>query len=306
MRAAVALVLSSALHSAAFGGVLAQTLGAPTVEDEPVEASAGWDSWGSVDVELEGADPGVESAPSAGDPSPSAGDDSESESDTAAAPASPPEGSTVIAAAPSPASEAAAPKQARATKPVAKRRARARATAAAAGAGRSGPVADGSLPASPAPGIGDAERSSLLKDFVWVVSSVNTRDDAWHQLPRGPAGRIELKLRVDVEGRVVASEVSRGAPEHLQRLWTRTRQVLQQGRFAPRPGTPHAEGHLKLLLEARILDEAPEQTSTSDPMTPVAYGQTPPRAGRPGRAYFRFPSGRAVEILVHEVGAERR
>jgi hypothetical protein len=179
--------------------------------------------------------------------------------------------------------------------------------ARASAAGAAGPLADSSTPASPAPGIGSAERSSLLKDFVWVVSSVNARDDAWHRLPAGPAGKLRLRLTLNVEGRIVGSAVLGSAPEHLERLWGRTRLALARGRFAPRPEAATAEGQLELTLEARVLDEAAEQSETSDPLSPVAYSQTPPTRERPGRAYFRFPSGRAVEILVRETGdASRR
>jgi hypothetical protein len=166
-----------------------------------------------------------------------------------------------------------------------------------------GPLADSSTPASSAPGIGSAERSSLLKDFVWVLSSVNARDDAWHRLPAGPAGKLRLRLTLNVDGRIVGSSVLGTAPDHLQRLWGRTRLTLERGRFAPRPESPTAEGHLDLSLEVRVLDEPAEATDTSDPLSPVAYSQTPPAKGRPGRAYFRFPSGRAVEILVREADA---
>jgi hypothetical protein len=259
----------------------------PEIED--VQPSAGWDSWG-IDVALEPSEGSAPSEVVASDDTPAADTPDEVTGGNAAQGAGTPETETgAIATAP----RSAPPKKQRRTATVAAR---------ASAAGASGPVADSATPASSSPGIGSAERSSLLKDFVWVVSSVNARDEAWHRLPAGPAGKLRLRLTLNVDGRIVGSSVLGSAPEHLERLWGRTRLTLARGRFAPRPDAATAEGTLELTLEARLLDEAPEASETSDPLSPVAYSQTPPTRGRPGRAYFRFPSGRAVEILVRETG----
>jgi hypothetical protein len=281
------LGLSLALHVAPVLSVYLVQRAALAPPQESAEQSAGSDAWG-IDVALEpseGADPSeTEAEPS----TPPRESPTESESEM---------GARSLAAAEASTGEVVSPPR---TAPSRRPRRPATVTARASAPGSTGPLADSAAPASSAPGIGSAERSSLLKDFVWVVSSVNARDEAWHRLPAGAAGKLRLRLTLNVEGRIVGSSVLGAAPEHLLRLWGRTRLALERGRFAPRPESPTAEGQLELTLEARILDEAPEQSETSDPLSPVAYSQTPPSRDRPGRAYFRFPSGRAVEILVRE------
>jgi hypothetical protein len=284
LRSTLASVLSLTLHGAPVLGVyLVQRSTEP--RDASLEQSAGWDAWG-IDVALEPSE-GAEASAGEAQPNPAATEAVADGDAHGAERGSISEASEHGVATPRP----TAPRRARRPTTVAAR---------ASAPGRGGPLADSNMPASSSPGIGSAERSSLLKDFVWVVSSVNSRDDAWHQLPRGPAGKLRLRLTLNVDGRIVSGAVLGSPPEHLARLWGRTRLVLERGRFAPRPDSPTAEGHLDLTLEARILDEPPEATDTSDPLTPVAYSQTPPSHDRPGRAYFRFPSGRAVEILVRE------
>lgn len=293
-RSSVALALSLALHLSPLLAYQLSRLAQPPPEAE-TQSSAGWDSWG-IDVALEPSE-GSTASQAQPDDDGSVTDEPEGDSrDAVAAASSAPEAKQgVVVTAPR---SAPTKRQRRVATTVAAR---------ASAAGSTGPVADSAMPASSSPGIGSAERSSLLKDFVWVVSSVNARDEAWHRLPPGPAGKLRLRLTLNVDGRIVSSSVLGSAPDHLQRLWGRTRLTLERGRFAPRPESPTAEGQIELTLEARLLDEAPEASETSDPLSPVAYSQTPPTHERPGRAYFRFPSGRAVEILVRDNGdASRR
>jgi hypothetical protein len=288
----VALALSLVLHLSPLLAYQLSRLQRPPPDDD-AQPSAGLDSWG-VDVALEPSEGSSPSEAQTSDDGPAAEKQDGAEREAAAPSTSTDEAENgAVVAAP----RRAPPKRQRKPATVAAR---------ASAAGAAGPLADSSTPASSAPGIGSAERSSLLKDFVWVVSSVNARDDAWHRLPAGPAGKLRLRLTLNVEGRIVGSSVLGPAPEHLERLWGRTRLALARGRFAPRPESATAEGQLELTLEARVLDEAAEQSETADPLSPVAYSQTPPTRERPGRAYFRFPSGRAVEILVREAGDARK
>lgn len=283
----MALALSAALHLSPLLAYQLSRLQQPPAEDE-AQPSAGLDAWG-IDVALEPSEGSAASEAQTSDDGPAT---EEHQGDARAAAT----GSSTAEA--ENGAVVTAPRRA----PAKRQRRTATVAARASAAGAAGPVADSSTPASSAPGIGSAERSSLLKDFVWVVSSVNARDEAWHRLPPGAAGKLRLRLSVNAEGRIVGSSVLGSAPEHLERLWGRTRLTLARGRFAPRPESTTAEGEIELTLEARVLDEAPEQSETSDPLSPVAYSQTPPTRERPGRAYFRFPSGRAVEILVRETG----
>jgi hypothetical protein len=253
----------------------------------------GSDAWG-VDVSLEPSEPASAATEEAGAASPEPAE-SESTPREAAVLSAPPEPGASDAPLPTP------PKPRDAARP---RRAQS-ASAAAAAPGNGGPLADAHVPASSAPGIGNAARSSLLKDFVWVLSNVNSRDEAWHRLPVGPAGQIKLSLSLNEDGRIVESSVIGSAPAHMLRVWERTRATLERGRFAPRPESTVLDGRITVVLETRLSQESPEQTDTSDPLSPVAYAQTPASGERPGRAYFRFPSGRAVEILVRAVDRAR-
>ncbi len=141
--------------------------------------------------------------------------------------------------------------------------------------------------------------------FTRAIPAATPGDEDWQLLPPGRVGTIGVELRVDEGGKVGAAQRWQARPrdpappEVLWRMVQRTMLLLRAGQFAL--SGSNAPGIERLLIEVEITQGAPEGSGESVVVQKRFDGASP---GRPGRAYFRFGSGRAVEAKVTIVPAE--
>jgi hypothetical protein len=141
--------------------------------------------------------------------------------------------------------------------------------------------------------------------FTRAIPAATPGDEDWQLLPPGRVGTIGVELRVDEGGKLGAAQRWQprprdpAPPEVLWRMVERTLLLLRAGQFAL--SGSNAPGIERLLIEVEITQGAPEGSGESVVVQKRFDGASP---GRPGRAYFRFGSGRAVEAKVTIVPAE--
>ncbi len=135
--------------------------------------------------------------------------------------------------------------------------------------------------------------------FTHAIPPATRGDGAWRELPVGLVGVVRVELTIDAKSHVTDAKPlppRRGEPPLppvLERMVSRTVLLLRAGEFAL-SGSNSAGSEL-LAVEVRLRDEPPDE----DPHGVVLHydfdGATP---GHPGRAYFRYDTGRAVEAKV--------
>lgn len=144
--------------------------------------------------------------------------------------------------------------------------------------------------AAPFGGIdaGAPQIRNLSRAFTRAIPAASTRDPAWRRLPLGDAGTVRVTLAVDAAGHLRPPRFHGEPPAHLERLVERTVLALRGGRFALEGGhRSEEELVLRVTLSERRFAEGP-----------LELGFEAPRPGRPGKAYFRLPGGRFVEVRV--------
>jgi hypothetical protein len=183
-------------------------------------------------------------------------------------------------------------------------------TSAAAPTSASGSEA----PTSGAPAAGTFGQEGLAPGvrrlgyaFTRAIPAATPADAEWHELPAGHVGTIRIELEVDENnrlGEVLRWQARAGEPAPpaiLQRLVERTLILLRAGQFAlsgsNQPGTE------RLVIDVQLRDGAAEGEGARVVVQKGFEGATP---GHPGRAHFRYGSGRAVEAKVTIVPAAPR
>lgn len=135
--------------------------------------------------------------------------------------------------------------------------------------------------------------------FTRAIPAATPADPAWRDLPAGHVGTIHIQLSVDSDNRLGAVERWRArpgeppAPAVLERLVERTLLLLRAGQFAL-SGSNHP-GTERLTIDVTLRDEAAEDEATDNVVQKRFEGASP---GRPGKAYFRYGTGRAFEAKV--------
>jgi hypothetical protein len=179
------------------------------------------------------------------------------------------------------------------------------ATAASAVAARDG--AESTAPSAPgsfgAEGLPPGVRR-LGYGFARAIPVATPADEAWKELPAGLVGTIRIEITVAENNRVDGMQVlppRRGEPAThpaLQRMAQRTLLQLKVGQFAL-SGSNEA-GKERLAIEVRLRDSDPDEDANG---LVVQKGFEGARPGQPGRAYFRYDTGRWFEAKVTIVTA---
>lgn len=182
---------------------------------------------------------------------------------------------------------------------------------AAAASGASSP-SDGASAAAPAAGTFGQEGLApgvrrLGYAFTRAIPAATPADSEWHELPPGPVGTVRIELEVDENNRLGELRLWQARagepppPPILKRMVERTLILLRAGQFAL--SGSNQPGSERLLIEVVTRDEGAEDGAESVVVQKRFDGASP---GRPGTAYFRYGTGRAVEAKVTIVPAARR
>lgn len=164
------------------------------------------------------------------------------------------------------------------------------ATAAAPGAPAAGSFGSEGLP----PGV-----RRLGYAFTRAIPVATPADATWRELPVGAVGTIRISLSVDEQGRLGELEHWQGRPGEpkppaaLERMVQKTVLLLRAGQFAL--SGSNQPGSERLLIEVQLRDEAPEAEATEEVVQKKFEGAAP---GRPGKAYFRYGTGRVFEAKI--------
>jgi hypothetical protein len=135
--------------------------------------------------------------------------------------------------------------------------------------------------------------------FTRAIPAASPADAAWRELPVGHVGTIRIELEIGPDNRLGALkrwQVRPGEPAPpavLERMVERTLILLRAGQFAlSGSNQPGAE---RLVIDVSIRDDAPDDEGADVVVQKKFEGAAP---GRPGKAYFRYGTGRAVEAKV--------
>ncbi|HEX2871177.1 MAG TPA: hypothetical protein VHP33_07975 [Polyangiaceae bacterium] len=135
--------------------------------------------------------------------------------------------------------------------------------------------------------------------FARAIPVATPSDSAWRELPAGHVGTIRIELTVDDGNRLGPLKywhARPGEPEPpavLQRMVERTLILLRAGQFAL--SGSNDTGSERITIDVTLRDEAADEEGA-----PVVVQLTHEAAalGHPGRAYFRYGTGRAVEAKI--------
>jgi hypothetical protein len=135
--------------------------------------------------------------------------------------------------------------------------------------------------------------------FTRAIPAATPADPEWRELPAGHVGTIRIALKVDGNNRLGALERWQARPGEpappavLQRMVERTLVLLRAGQFAL--SGSNEPGSERLIIDVTLLDEAAEDEPTSNVVQKRFDGASP---GHPGKAYFRYGTGRAFEAKI--------
>lgn len=136
--------------------------------------------------------------------------------------------------------------------------------------------------------------------FTRAIPAATPADSAWQELPAGHVGTIRIELEVDESNRLGALKRWQARPGEpappavLQRLVERTLILLRAGQFAL--SGSNQPGSERLTIDVTLQDEAADADSAPGDVVQKKFDGAAP--GRPGKAYFRYGSGRAFEAKV--------
>jgi hypothetical protein len=135
--------------------------------------------------------------------------------------------------------------------------------------------------------------------FTRAIPVATPADSAWRDLPAGHVGTIRIELEVGDGNRLGALKRWQGRPGEpappavLERLVERTLILLRAGQFAL--SGSNQPGSERLVIDVQLRDEAAEDEPVTDVVQRKFDGASP---GHPGKAYFRYGTGRAFEAKV--------
>ncbi|RYZ05128.1 MAG: hypothetical protein EOO73_21215 [Myxococcales bacterium] len=135
--------------------------------------------------------------------------------------------------------------------------------------------------------------------FTRALPAATPADPEWRELPAGHVGTIRIALTVDENNRLGAVERWQSRPGEptppavLQRMVERTLVLLRAGQFAL--SGSNQPGSERLVIDVTLRDEAAEDEPTETVVQKRFDGASP---GRPGKAYFRYGTGRAFEAKI--------
>jgi outer membrane biosynthesis protein TonB len=176
------------------------------------------------------------------------------------------------------------------------------------------PATGSEAPTSGAPAAGTFGQEGLAPGvrrlgyaFTRAIPAATPADAEWRELPAGRVGTIRIELTIDANNRLGAMKRWQARPGEpappaiLQRMVERTLILLRAGQFAL--SGSNQPGEERLVIDVQLRDEAAEGEGESMVVQKGFVGAAP---GRPGRAHFRYGSGRAFEATVTIVPAGPR
>ena len=124
-------------------------------------------------------------------------------------------------------------------------------------------------------------------------------DAAWRELPVGHVGTIRVELTVDDTNHLGELKLWQSRPGEaeppavLRRMVDRTLILLRAGQFAL--SGSNQPGRERLVIDVSLRDDAADDDGSE---TVVNKGFDGATLGHPGRAHFRYGTGRAFEAKV--------
>jgi hypothetical protein len=129
--------------------------------------------------------------------------------------------------------------------------------------------------------------------FAQTLPMAVSPDEGWKALPVGAAGHLDLRVRVDPDGHVVADPIDPRVAQHWRALVDRMLPMLRSGRFAF--STTQAGGVALLHLTATVSKVDPD---AHGPGTVFGLGNDPAAPGVPGRGYWTLDNGKHYEVVI--------
>jgi hypothetical protein len=176
----------------------------------------------------------------------------------------------------------------------------------AAAAAPAASAAPGSEATNSAPAAGTFGQEGLAPGvrrlgyaFTRAIPAATPADEAWRELPAGHVGTIRIELEVDENNRLGALKRWQARPGEpappavLERMVQRTLLLLRAGQFAL--SGSNQPGSERLIIDVTLRDEAADEDGTANVVNKGFDGATP---GHPGRAHFRYGTGRTFEAKV--------
>ena len=170
----------------------------------------------------------------------------------------------------------------------------------------SAPASGSEAPTSGAPAAGTFGQEGLAPGvrrlgyaFTRAIPAASPADAAWRELPAGHVGTIRVELAVDESNHLGELKLWQARPGEapppavLKRMVERTLLLLRAGQFAL--SGSNAPGSERLIIDVTIRDDEADAEGAEVVVQKKFDGATP---GHPGRAYFRYGNGRAVEAKV--------
>lgn len=148
---------------------------------------------------------------------------------------------------------------------------------------------------------GPTARASLAKGLLRVLPRAAYPEAEWHDLSMSAQEKIVFSLELDADGRIGAETVIERKPEPsplLARVLRRSVLLLGAGTFALAPDRLGV-GQQKFELIATLATGLAADSELARPEDLAEMGRlTEPTQSEPGRASFRFNSGREVLLTL--------
>jgi len=317
-RAVSAGAVSLVLHAVPFGHALAQRIAKGSTSLPDVEAPTPASVWAGETFDIDTLPPSEPAAPSepatgapAAEPEPAA--PSEPATSAPAAEPEPAAPSEPATSAPAPDPEPAAPPRAALTRPSSAARPSAPQASSAAGAAvdaGTDAAADAASPPKLSGGTtyGQADARAAVaplgKGLLRVLPRVSFVEPRFRELPIGAAAGLRFSVELDATGHPVPPveiDARDARIPWLEALLARALLLLRGGAFSLPEGTsgPH-RCHFELDYE--IVQGEPAAGDWLEPGDLAEIGRLiEPTLQTPGRAHFRYNSGREVRLVLRLV-----
>jgi hypothetical protein len=135
--------------------------------------------------------------------------------------------------------------------------------------------------------------------FTRAIPAASPGDAAWRELPIGHVGTIRVELSVDESNHLGELKLWHARPGEaappavLKRMVERTLILLRAGQFAL--SGSNSAGSERLVIDVTLREDEADPEGSDVVVQKKFDGASP---SHPGRAYFRYGSGRAVEAKV--------
>jgi len=142
--------------------------------------------------------------------------------------------------------------------------------------------------------------------FTRAIPAATPADAAWRELPAGRVGTVRIELAVDENNHLgelkhwQAHPGEAPPPAVLERMVERTILLLRAGQFAL--SGSNQPGSERIVIDVTLRDDDADEDASDNVVNKGFDGATP---GHPGRAHFRYGTGRSFEAKVTIVSSGR-